>query len=222
MFTIDGQTFETPAFEDGVAIFGGVPCAVIEAFPGRGTERDVAHQADGAVLKGFTHIDDLAEGEVRVEIRAFFRWIGDVVQGNERSCVLETGFSTEPLVTAALGIEPVGSKGITIDTQRTTVVVIAPLGPSGFVGIGSMATQIDDAFGTQLIGGVQEGIVSNACISGDDAQVQVRVKGTELEQQSGRWILLTGARRQEVVQEHKAEAARGFGPLQYETAIAKA
>ena len=59
---IDGKTFQSPALE------GGVAGAVIEQFPGRRVEGDVADEAAGAiVLERETHVEDLSVVTVGVE-----------------------------------------------------------------------------------------------------------------------------------------------------------
>ena len=53
--------FETPVLESSVATLDGVASAMVEAFPGGGTDRDVANQTDGLVLEPLADVDDVAE-----------------------------------------------------------------------------------------------------------------------------------------------------------------
>ena len=43
---VDRHTFEAPALHSGIAAFGGITRAMVEAFPGRSAHRDVANEAE--------------------------------------------------------------------------------------------------------------------------------------------------------------------------------
>lgn len=65
--TIDRQLLDVPAFKGGVAPLRGIAGAVIEAFPGRGTGRDVPYQVEGAIpLEALADVDELAAGQVQM------------------------------------------------------------------------------------------------------------------------------------------------------------
>ena len=48
---VDGGPFEIPGLEGGVASLHGVTCTVVEAFPGRGADREITYQAGVAIGK---------------------------------------------------------------------------------------------------------------------------------------------------------------------------
>ena len=68
--------FETTVFESSVATLDGVASAMVEAFPGGRTDRDVANQADGTILETLAEVDDVAEWVVLgFGVGALIGWI---------------------------------------------------------------------------------------------------------------------------------------------------
>lgn len=69
--SVDGESFEAPTLEGGVAALGSVACTVVELFPGWGTEGDVADKATRCVgVEGEANVEDLTVFGVRVQMRA--------------------------------------------------------------------------------------------------------------------------------------------------------
>jgi hypothetical protein len=63
---------------------------VVETFPGRRADRDVAHEADRAIGETFAHVDDLAVGMVIGLKGALVQWVEGTVHRSNGSDVLET------------------------------------------------------------------------------------------------------------------------------------
>jgi hypothetical protein len=106
--TKDGEAFEAPAFEGGIAAFDGIASAVIEGFPGWGTHGDIPHQADGAIGEMLGDVDDATDGVLVVLVRALLRRVERVGQGNEGLLTLQAGFGAHPLVALAGSFESIG------------------------------------------------------------------------------------------------------------------
>ncbi len=104
-------------FESSVATLDGVASAMVEAFPGGGTDRDVANQADGTILETLADVDDVAEWVMLgFGVGALIGRIGDVFGKNDRRATIEAGLRTDPLVALAFGVEAIGGEGIAIGT----------------------------------------------------------------------------------------------------------
>ena len=74
---IDGQAFEAPVFESGVAAFNSIPGAVVELLPGVPTDKNISDQADRSIGETFSDVDDAAMGVVGELVRAVRRRIND-------------------------------------------------------------------------------------------------------------------------------------------------
>jgi len=196
---VDGQSFEIPAFEGGVASFGSVAGAVVEAFPGWGVHGDVSHQADGVILEALSHVDELTVG--MVEVGALIRRIGSPFDGSNGSGLTAAGVEAGPFVALAVEVEAVGLEGIAEGADGTALVVVAAQRPEGFVLVGLVSAQVDDPSGVEFgVDSVEEDVVAQGRISGDGIYFQVGIEDGELEQESGGGILLPVAGRQEVVE----------------------
>jgi len=56
----EGETFQAPGLEGGVASFRGIARTVVEGFPHGAAYPDITHQADGTIGKALAHIADEA------------------------------------------------------------------------------------------------------------------------------------------------------------------
>lgn len=128
---VDGQSFEVPAFEGGIASLGGVAGAVVEAFPGWGAHGDVSHQADGVILEALSQVDELTVG--MVEVGTLIGRIGSPCDGNDGGSVVGASVEAGPLVTLAVEVEAVGLEGIAEGADGTALVVVAAQRPEGLV-----------------------------------------------------------------------------------------
>ena len=123
--TVDGQSFEVPAFEGGVATLGGVAGAVVDTFPGRGAHGDVSHQADGAIFEALAHVDELA---VRTGgVGALVRGVGSLFDKGDRGGTVAAGVEAGPFVTLAVEVEAVGFEGIAEVVQYAHTQMGRPL-----------------------------------------------------------------------------------------------
>ncbi len=152
--TIDGQALQAPAFEHRVAIFGSIAGTVVETLPGRRTDRNVAHQANGAIGKGFTHVDNLAMRAVSGLIGTCFWRASHQFQVHQWRRSLEARLAAEPLVSVPVGIESIGGQSIAERTDRTPLVIVAPDRPLIFAPVAGVSARIDNPLGTQLEGSV--------------------------------------------------------------------
>jgi len=132
----------------------------------------------------------------------------------------ETSLAAEPLVSLPVGVKAKGSEGMAKGAGRAPLVVVAAHDPLCFVAVTGIGPQAHDAFGAQQKAGVQEGIVSQTCISGDGLDDQIRVEQRQLEQERCGGILFSFVGRQKVIQEHNTEATLRVGELQDQTLVA--
>ena len=72
---VDRHTFEAPALHSGIAAFGGITRVVVEAFPCRSVQRDIAYQTEGAVVESKADIFDQPERAIGSLIRTLRRGI---------------------------------------------------------------------------------------------------------------------------------------------------
>ena len=75
---VDGQAFQVPAFEGGIAAFRGVACTVVEAFPGGCADGQVSGQADRAVGEALADVDNAS-------MRVVGGLIGTLLRNHARS-----------------------------------------------------------------------------------------------------------------------------------------
>ncbi len=84
----EGETFQAPGLESGVASFRGIARTVVERFPHGAADPDITNQADGTIGKALAHIEQEAAGAVGVEVWASEGRLGDRVEGEQRFCAL--------------------------------------------------------------------------------------------------------------------------------------
>jgi hypothetical protein len=121
---------------------------VVETFPGRSANRNVAYETNRLVLEALADVNDLAvRSVVRFDVRALGRRISDTFHSNDRRASIETGLSAEPLVALTFGVKAIGGEGKAIGANRTAFVVVAAHRPQGFGFVGLVSTEIDGAPG---------------------------------------------------------------------------
>jgi len=211
---IDGQAFKFPVFDGGIATFGGIASTVIEAFPGGRTDGDVTHEADGVIGETFTHVDDLSVGMISGLKGALVGWIEGTVHGGDGGEVLETSLITEPFVALAVRIEAVGGEGVAEGTDRASFVVVAADRPQRLVLVRRMGTQVNDAFGAELVDRAQEDVVAQASVAGDRVWLEVRVEGSKLKQEGRGRVFLSLVGGLEIIQQDDVEATGRVGQLE--------
>jgi hypothetical protein len=194
---------------------------VIDTLPGGCAHRDVTHEAHRPVVETLADVDDLAVGVgIGVGERAFEGRIRGVHDEDERVFVVETPLTAEPLVSSALRVEAVGGEGVAVRADGSALVVVAAQRPLRFVVIGGMGPEIGDTAGVQVVvDHVEECLVAEASVTGDGEDVERRVEGRELGEESGSRVLLTGVGGHEVIEQDDAEAALRIGDLKGEAAI---
>jgi hypothetical protein len=181
---IDRQALEMPTLKVGVAALDSVASAVVEAFPGRSADRDVAYQTDGTIIEALADVDDLAvRSVVRLNVRALIRRIGDIFHSKDGRAAIEAGLSAEPLVALAFGVEAIGGEGKPIGANGTTFVIVAAHGPLGFVIVRLVSAEIDGAPGMQArVDGMEKESVTETSVTSHSIDTEGRIEAWELAQ----------------------------------------
>lgn len=155
---------------------------MVEAFPGRGAERDIAHKTNRAIIETFTDIDDATARMCQGQVGTLDGWVVNIFQTNEGRSAAETGVVAEPFVSLTVKVEAVGSEGVTKKAKRTTFGVISADGPECLVLVSFVSAEVDDAPGTEdIVNGTKHDVVAKGGITDHVGDVKTGIEAGELE-----------------------------------------